>query len=99
MQVTRNDEKNRYEATENGEVLGFADFRPVGNAVMLPHTEVSPQHEGQGVGSALAEFALNDVKAQGKQVVPMCPFIASYIREHPQYTELVHPEQRGVFKL
>ncbi|RJF71790.1 N-acetyltransferase [Deinococcus cavernae] len=98
-ELRKNDEKSRYEILQGGQVVGFAEFRPVGDAVMLPHTEIEQGHEGEGLGSQLAKFALDNVKTESKRVIPMCPFIAGYIRRHPEYTELVHPQQRGVFKL
>lgn len=99
-QVTRNDENGHYEIREGGQLLGFAEFKPAGDgAVLLPHTEINQGHEGEGLGSQLAKYALDDIRAQGKLVVPMCPFIAGYIRKHPEYTDLVHPQQRGVFQL
>ncbi|MFC3859716.1 GNAT family N-acetyltransferase [Deinococcus antarcticus] len=98
-ELRKNDEKSRYEILQGGQVVGFAEFRPVRDAVMLPHTEIEQGHEGEGLGSQLAKFALDNVKTEGKRVIPMCPFIAGYIRRHPEYTELVHPQQRGVFKL
>lgn len=98
-ELRKNDEKSRYEILQGGQVVGFAEFRPVGDAVMLPHTEIEQGHEGEGLGSQLAKFALDNVKTEGKRVIPMCPFIAGYIRRNPEYTELVHPQQRGVFKL
>ncbi len=99
-QLTRNDEKGRYEISKGDELMGYAQFKAIGdNAVLMPHTVVFEEHEGEGVGSALAHYALDDIRNQGKLVIPMCPFIAAYIRDHPEYTELVHPEQRGVFGL
>ncbi|MBZ9750259.1 N-acetyltransferase [Deinococcus sp. HMF7620] len=99
-EVRRNDDTQRYELLRGEQVLGYAEFRPAGEgAVMLPHTVIEEGHEGEGLGSQLARFALDDVRAQGKRVVPMCPFIAGYIRKHPEYTDLVHPQQRGVFGL
>lgn len=98
-QLRKNGERARYEILVNGQVVGFAEFRPVGDAVMLPHTEINEGHEGEGLGSQLAKFALDDVRNAGKRVIPMCPFIAAYIRRHPEYVALIHPQQRGVFKL
>lgn len=99
-EVRRNDSTGRYEISEGGKVVGFAEFKNIGEgAVMLPHTVVDEGHEGEGLGSQLAKYALDDIRAQGKQVVPMCPFIAAYIQKHPEYTDLVHPQQRGVFGL
>lgn len=98
-EVTRNDANNRYEISQENKVVGFAEFQSVGNAVMLPHTAVDEGHEGEGLGSQLVKYALDDIRTQGKQVMPTCPFVAAYIKRHPEYTDLVHPDQRGVFGL
>lgn len=93
-EVHDNKDARRYELqTEAG--TAFAEYRPAGPAVMFTHTEVPEEMEGQGVGSRLVRAALDDVKAQGKKVIPMCPFVASYIGQHKEYLELVDPAQRG----
>ncbi|MEF2279500.1 GNAT family N-acetyltransferase [Deinococcus sp. YIM 134068] len=98
-QVTNNEAARRYEITQDGRVVGFAEYRPAGSAVMFTHTEIEEGHEGQGLGSTLVRAALDDARTQGRQVVPMCPFVANYIREHREYVDLVQPGQRGVFGL
>ncbi|MBB6098822.1 hypothetical protein HNR42_002257 [Deinobacterium chartae] len=95
-----NPDLQRYELLEGQEVVGFAEYRPAGSAVMFTHTEIDRRFEGQGLGSTLVRAALEDVRAQGRQVVPMCPFVAAYIGRHrSEYVDLVHPQQRGVFGL
>lgn len=93
-EVHDNKEARRYEVqTPAG--LAFAEYRPAGPAVMFTHTEVPEALEGQGVGSDLVKAALDDVKAQGKKVIPLCPFVAAYIGRHQEYLDLVDPAQRG----
>lgn len=98
-QVTNNEQERRYELSLDGKLVGFAEYRPAGDALMFTHTEVEEGHEGQGLGSTLVGAALDDARAQGRQVVPMCPFVAAFIREHREYVDLVQPGQRGVFGL
>ncbi|WP_216317561.1 GNAT family N-acetyltransferase [Deinococcus aestuarii] len=98
-QVTNNEQERRYELRLDGNVVGIAEYRPAGPALMFTHTEVEEGHEGQGLGSQLVQAALDDARAQGRQVVPMCPFVAAFIREHREYVDLVQPGQRGVFGL
>ncbi|RJF69032.1 N-acetyltransferase [Deinococcus cavernae] len=88
-EIRKNTEKSRYEAVENGQVIGFAEFVDRGDHVVMPHTEVNPEHEGEGVGGQIAEFALNDLRRAGRKVQPSCAFIAGYIQKNPQYQELV----------
>ncbi len=91
--VHRNDDRNRYELTAEG-LLAICEFNRLTNAVMFTHTEVPEKLEGQGVGSTLVRGALDDVRAQGLQVVPLCPFVAAFIRRHREYMDLVSPVSR-----
>lgn len=91
LNVTHNAEQNRYEATKDGVLAGHADYTLTDELVVFTHTEVDPQFEGQGVGSALARFALDDVRADGqRKVVPQCAFIKGWIDRHPEYQSLQH---------
>jgi hypothetical protein len=76
-QVLNNHERQRYEAVDHGTVLGYAVYRDLGDAVELPHTVVEPAHEGQGVASAVVRFALDDIRASGRRVLPTCAFVAA----------------------
>jgi predicted GNAT family acetyltransferase len=90
----------RYEIRAGAKVLGYAEYNLVGeDAVMFTHTEIDPAEEGHGYGSRLAKAALDDVRASGRQLIPMCPFIAGYIRRHPEYLEIVRPDMRAALRL
>jgi predicted GNAT family acetyltransferase len=92
--VHNNPDANRYEASVDGELAGFALYRSAPEQVIFVHTEVQDGYEGQGVGGALAKAALDDVRRQGKMVAPVCEFIAGYINRHPDYVDLVDEEYR-----
>jgi uncharacterized protein len=82
--------KHRYEARgEDGGVLGFSAYLLRGDTVVFTHTEVDPETEGHGVGSQLVRGALDDVRRQGRRVVPQCPFVREYIVGHDEYADLV----------
>jgi hypothetical protein len=89
MELRHDPENHRYLAEIDGEIVGVAVYHLRNDRHIFVHTEVSPAHEGGGVGSALARFALEDVRSAGGTVVPVCPFIASYIKRHPEYDTLV----------
>ncbi|MGY2873142.1 uncharacterized protein ACVW00_000332 [Marmoricola sp. URHA0025 HA25] len=90
-QVSKNAERSRYEAHVDGALAGVAVFQLTGELVVFTHTEVEPAYEGHGIGSALARFALDDVRADGThRVLPLCPFIKGWIDHHPDYVDLVY---------
>lgn len=91
-------EAGRYEARVDGRLAGFVEYRQGPDAVVLVHTEVLDEFEGKGVGSSLARGTLDDLRARGALVVPLCPFISAYIRKHRDYLDLVVPRHRGEFE-
>lgn len=90
--VADNPDARRYEVFLNADLAGFAAYRPEPGRIVFTHTKVDPDYAGHGVGSALAQAALDDARRRGLVVVPRCPFIASYIRRHPTYRDLVEQE-------
>ncbi|MEU4821646.1 GNAT family N-acetyltransferase [Actinomadura sp. NPDC023710] len=88
-EITDNAEQGRYEIRVDGDLAGFAEYERGDGAVVFTHTEVDSAFEGKGVGSALARGALDDVRAKGRSVVPLCPFIKKWIGKHPDYQDLV----------
>jgi uncharacterized protein len=87
--VRDNRDALRYELLLDGDVVGEILYRMRPDGVALVHTEVEPTFEGRGFGTALVAGALDDIRARGEHVVPICPFVRAYIRRHPEYTELV----------
>ena len=87
----RNDpEAQRFEA-KLGEKVAVAEYHLKNDIIIFTHTEVPEALEGQGVGGKLIKTALDASRAHGYQVVPLCPFVAAYIRRHPEYRDLVMP--------
>jgi predicted GNAT family acetyltransferase len=87
--VQDNAARQRFEIRLDGELAGFADYRPRDGVLAFTHTEVDPVHRGKGVGGALIGAALEQVKADGGKIMPLCSFVADYVSHHPQYADLV----------
>jgi len=81
--VTRNDEEHRYEVHAGDVLAGFTTFRIDSRGRLLfPHTEVDPAFRGRGLAQAVVAEAMADAARRGETVVPHCPVVAKYIREH-----------------
>ena len=92
-------DEHRYEATIGGELAGICEYNLLTDAIMFTHTEVMPVFEGKGVGSALAKHVLDAAREEGLHVIPVCQFIAAYIRKHRDYADLVRPDIQRAFKI
>jgi predicted GNAT family acetyltransferase len=85
----RHDEAASRFVVETPDGPAFAAYQRARGFLVFTHTEVPEAQEGQGVGNRLAEAALDWARKQGEPVMPLCPFIAAYIRRHPKYRDLV----------
>jgi uncharacterized protein len=91
--IVMNEQTHRFEAYLDGETA-FAEYVLHNGSIVLPHTVVPPAFEGRGVGSALATTALTYARDHGLTVKPSCPFIAGYIKRHPEWQDLVDETYR-----
>jgi predicted GNAT family acetyltransferase len=82
-------DQHRYVVEVDGVRAGMAVYHLRGGRHFFVHTEVDDEFSGQGLGSTLIREALDDVKAMGGMIVPLCPFVARYVRSHHQYDEIV----------
>jgi predicted GNAT family acetyltransferase len=99
IDVRKNEDAHRFEAFIDGERVGVAEYQLSDQLIVFTHTEVDDKCEGMGVGSALARGALDAVRGEGsRKVVPLCPFIKSWIRHHPDYEDLVYGAPRSTAK-
>ncbi len=87
--VRKAEDRSRYELVLDGEVVGIADYRDDGRQIVLPHTVIDPGMRGKGLGDVLVAAALDDVRSQGRSVVPTCWFVAEFIERHADYGDLV----------
>ncbi len=92
MKVYDDPDNDRYVIDVDGTKAGSAIYHVRGGRYIFVHTEVDDAFAGQGVGSALASGVLDDVRAKGAKVVPLCSFIAGYIDRHPAYEDMVDRE-------
>ena len=99
LELSHNPAAQHYEAKQGGQIVAFIEYRDAASARLLTHTEVNPDLEGQGVGSQLVKFALEEIKSSGASLVPMCPFVAAYVQRHREYAELVAPAHRKLYGL
>ncbi|MGI9530536.1 N-acetyltransferase [Lutimonas sp.] len=83
-----NREKKRYELKYKGHIA-FIDYILAKGNIYLTHTDVPTELEGQGVGSRMVLQALVDIKKKELILIPLCPFVAGYLKKHPYWKELV----------
>jgi len=87
--VVHNPDAQRYELRDGDAVIGYTQYHPDGDVeLVFDHTEVDTGYSGQGLAGTLVRFALDDVRALGKRVVAICPYVDGFIERNPEYRDL-----------
>ena len=88
--VTNSEEAQCFETSVDG-LRAFITYRRFPGRIVFAHTEVPPPLEGKGLASKLAHTALDFARVSHLRVVPLCPYVSSFIRRHSEYRDLVSP--------
>lgn len=88
-QLIDNTAEKQYEFRIEGYTPRIEYIKSQNGEIYLTHTEVPVQLEGRGIASSLAEAVLADIERQGLRLVPLCPFVAGYIKKNPEWKRLV----------
>ena len=86
--VIDNTELNRFEVHVDGHIA-FENYERFDGGVAYVLTKVPDELGGRGIGSFLIKYILDDARAKGLKVKPVCPFVQKYIDKHPEYQDLV----------
>ncbi|MFJ8826561.1 GNAT family N-acetyltransferase [Streptomyces sp. NPDC102467] len=89
--VERLDARHRYTIQVDGSTAGFTAYRDRDDRRVFFHTEIDDAHAGQGLASILVREALDDVRRAGLRIVPVCPYVAKFLKKHEEYADITDP--------
>ncbi|MEU5846291.1 GNAT family N-acetyltransferase [Saccharopolyspora shandongensis] len=86
--VERMDAKHHYEILIDGKRAGLTAYRDRGVQRVFYHTVIDDAFAGKGLASQLVQQALTDVRDSGKRIVPVCPYVAKYLKRHDGFDDI-----------
>jgi predicted GNAT family acetyltransferase len=89
--VTHDEAAQRFELLVDG-ARALLTYRRFPDRILLLHTEVPQPFEGHGLAARLSRSALDFARTNHLRVVPLCPYVSSFIQKHPEYQDLVAPD-------
>lgn len=92
--VINNEARSRFEAEVDGEIAELT-YRRQPDSITFLHTGVPEKLSGHGIGQALARTGLDFAREKKLAVIPLCPFVVTYIKRHPEYLDIVDQEYRA----
>ncbi|MET8904336.1 MULTISPECIES: GNAT family N-acetyltransferase [unclassified Streptomyces] len=96
--VERADDDSRYEILVDGRRAGLTAYRDLGEQRVFFHTEIDEAFAGQGLGTRLVRQALVDVRASGMRIVPVCPYVAKFLKRHGEFADITDPVTPDVLR-
>ena len=86
----QNGSKGRYFVTgEDGATAEMTYSRVSEHLLIIDHTEVPDAFRGQGIGLKLVTQAVEDARAAGAKIIPLCPFAAAQFRRHAEWADVL----------
>ncbi|MFC4469921.1 GNAT family N-acetyltransferase [Streptomyces xiangluensis] len=96
--VERVDARHLYEILVDGRPAGVTAYRDRGEQRVFFHTEIDDAFAGQGLAAQLVQQALVDVRESGKRIVPVCPYVAKFLKKHAEFADITDPVTPDVLR-
>jgi uncharacterized protein len=91
LQIEREEgeSKGRYVVRLAGAAAEMTYSRAGETMIIIDHTEVPDAMRGRSVGQALVRRAVEDARAEGRSIIPLCPFAKAQIARNPDWQDVL----------
>lgn len=90
IEIKHNPDRLVFEAWHNGEKVGKMTYTHHNeNAILVNHTGVRPDFEGQGIGKKLVLAGLEFARQERKKIIPRCSFVRVVLESKEEYRDVL----------
>ncbi|WP_291053481.1 GNAT family N-acetyltransferase [Hyphomonas sp.] len=79
----------RYFVTIDGHTAEMTYSKAGATRLIIDHTGVPDALRGKGAGQAMVLRAVEDARAAGIKIIPLCPFAKAQIGKHPEWQDVL----------
>ncbi|WP_155287089.1 GNAT family N-acetyltransferase [Lacticaseibacillus zhaodongensis] len=78
---------------ENDKLLAEINYPPIddGKSVVITHTYVDPSLRGQGIAGKLVKLVVDEARAKGFTIEPVCTYARHAFAKHAEYADVLRP--------
>lgn len=95
VSVVENLDHHRYDISVGDRLAGFTVYRDRehdgATERIFYHTEVGEEFGGRGLATIVVKEALDATRADDKLIVGVCPLVARFLTNHPEYGDATRP--------
>lgn len=84
----KNTVRRRFELTV-GEAVVYATFREAADTLYIDYVEAPPELRGTGAAGRLMEHIAATARHEGRKIVPICGYAASWLQRHREHADLL----------
>ncbi|WP_315760261.1 DUF5996 family protein [Sphingomonas sp. Y38-1Y] len=81
--------KGRYRLIVDGIEAEMTYSRAGTDLIIIDHTDVPSALRGRRIGERLVQQAVEDARAEGVSILPLCPFAKAQIERHPEWQDVL----------
>lgn len=81
-------ENTRTAAYYDDKEVGECTYREEDNTWFAEHTFVNPDYSGRGIAKQLVEKLVEQARAKGKKIVPICSYVVREFEKNPEYADV-----------
>ena len=89
MRIEHEADRNRYVGRLDDQIVCVLDYADNGTVVSMTRTFTNPPFRGRGLAAEIVAHAVDEVERAGKQVRPMCWYVADWFEAHPERSALL----------
>jgi predicted GNAT family acetyltransferase len=78
-----------YRITIDGHTAEMTYSKAGTSRIIIDHTSVPDALRGKGAGQALVRQAVEDARAAGIRIIPLCPFAKAQIAKHTEWQDVL----------
>jgi predicted GNAT family acetyltransferase len=81
--------KGRYVVGIDGHEAEMTYSRAGERLIIIDHTGIPDALRGRRLGEALVRRGVEDARADGRLIIPLCPFAKAQIERHPEWQDVL----------
>ena len=90
IQHGENGDHGKFFIEDDERQIALMTYKKSGDGVMtIDHTEVDPNHRGEGLGEDLVEAGVKFARENSLKIVPACPFAKKVIDDKTEFKDVL----------
>ncbi|WP_145997069.1 GNAT family N-acetyltransferase [Halobacillus sp. Marseille-P3879] len=83
------EEKGRFYIIKENQTIAELIFEEEGSDMIITHTEVNPEDQGEGLATELVEYAVQYARENDVKIKPVCAFAEKVLSNDPKHQDVL----------